>query len=112
MIRMTCITLITLFVTTGTAFAQEQQAEEADSAKTITVDVTGITCGNDLNIINDNLKEETGVIKSEALGNASAKTSFEITYDPGKITRKQIVKVVEGSPSCDRPELKPYRVKN
>lgn len=79
---------------------------------TITVKVSGITCGSDLPIIIKRVKQEKGIIECKAASKASATTTFEVQYDPAVITYDQIVAAIQDAPSCDYPNQKPYKVKN
>lgn len=85
--------------------------QKTDSVKTVTIKVSGITCGMDLKIINNNVQKLNGVVSSESVSKAAPTTTFEVKYNPSVIAIDSIYKVVENSPSCDFPDQKPYRVK-
>ncbi len=95
----------------ATVKAQTVDSTAADTVKTVTFNVKGITCGNDLPIINKNVKDLKGVASCQAVGKAGPTTAFKIAYNPLLISEKDIIKAVEGSPSCDFPDQKPYKVK-
>lgn len=78
---------------------------------TVTVKVSGITCGGDLPLIIDRVNKEVGVKGCKAVSKAGAITKFEITYNPAIISYPLLLKSIEDAPSCDVPEEKPYRVK-
>lgn len=95
------------------SFASQAQTaqQKQDSVKTVTIKVSGITCVNDLKIINTNVMKKKGVVSSESVGKVAATTTFEVKYYPAIIPIDSIYKMVENSPSCDYPDQRPYRVK-
>lgn len=85
--------------------------QQKDSVKAVTIKVSGITCGMDLKIINDNVMKQNGVVSSESVGKAAPTSIFEVKYNPAIIPIESIYKIVENSPACDNPDQKPYKVK-
>lgn len=103
--------LLLIVAFSATSNAQTTDTTIVDSVKTVTLKVKGITCGSDLPIINKNVKLVEGVASCESVGKVGPTTSFKIAYNPLLISEKDIIKAVEGSPSCDFPDQKPYKVK-
>jgi copper chaperone CopZ len=89
----------------------QTETQKTDSVKTVTVKVSGITCGNDLKIISNNVQKKNGVVSCASIGKTAPTTTFEIKYNPAIIPIDSIYNVVENSPSCDFPDQKPYKVK-
>jgi len=104
-------TLIGLFVAAISLQAQSASTQKTDTLQTIKLQVKGITCSGDLLMISDNVEKVDGVQKCDNVGKMSATSTFEIAFDPGKTSKAQIVKIIEDTPSCDRPREKPYKVK-
>ena len=108
-------TILGLFVAASFAFiasgssatAQETAAKDT----TITVKVAGVTCGGDLPVICKYVEKETGILEIKSVGKVAAVSTFEVKYDPAKISFEQVVAKIEDSPSCDAPKKKPFRVK-
>lgn len=78
---------------------------------TVTVKVSGITCSGDLKMIAAGVEKMNGVSSCKQVGKMSTSTSFEIKYDPSKISYGEVVKTIEGTASCDHPDQRPYKVK-
>ena len=104
---MMCFALI---IASQSCNAQTTQ-QKTDSVKTVTIKVSGITCGSDLKIINNNVQKQNGVVSSVSTSKAAPTTTFEVKFNPSIIPIDSIYKVVENSPSCDFPDQKPYKVK-
>lgn len=106
---------VILFAVSTTGYSQTQNSQQQTLSvkdSTVTVKVTGITCDGDLAMITDNVKKLNGVTSCKKVGKASTASSFEIMYDPSKITYSSLVKAVEATPSCDYPDKRPYKVKS
>jgi copper chaperone CopZ len=96
------------FIGSGaSATAQETSAKDT----TITVKVAGVTCGGDLPTICKYVEKESGILEIKSVGKVAAVSTFEVKYDPAKISFEQVVAKIEDSPSCDAPKKKPFRVK-
>ena len=78
---------------------------------TVTVKVSGITCSGDLTMIAAGVEKMNGVSTCKQVGKMSTSTSFEVKYDPSKISYAEVVKAIEGTASCDHPDQRPYKVK-
>lgn len=89
---------------------QKNYAQQQDSIKVINIKVKGITCSNDLKTISANVEKLAGVntCKSGKMGTTS---SFEIKFNPTKISEKEIYTVIENTGGCENPDDKPYKVK-
>ena len=101
--------IVVAFVQTGISQTRDNKQSIKDT--TVTIQVTGITCGGDLPIISERVKKEKGVADCKAVTKAAATSKFDVTYNPALITYQQIVNAVQDAPSCDFPKEKPYRVK-
>jgi copper chaperone CopZ len=99
---MTCFSIL---------FAFQAKAQSADTLKTVTLKVSGIDCPRDVKIINTNLKNQKGVTSAENVSKAAATTTFQIRYNPSVVSLDSLYKVVEGSPDCDDPNARPYKIK-
>lgn len=78
---------------------------------TITVKVSGVTCGGDLPVICKYVQAEKGILEIKTIGKPAAVSTFEVKYNPAVITFEQVVAKLEDSPSCDAPKTKPFKVK-
>lgn len=78
---------------------------------TVIVKVSGITCSGDLTMIAAGVEKMNGVSSCKQVGKMSTSTSFEVKYDPSKVSYAEVVKAIEDTASCDRPEQRPYKVK-
>lgn len=103
--------LIILCAFSTSAIAQSNTSQQSDSLQTIQLKVKGITCSGDLLMITDHVEKKDGIKKCDAIGKMSATSTFEIIFNRNKISRADIVKSIEDTPSCDHPKEKPYRVK-
>ena len=116
--KITCILAASTLLFTTVSFAQtsdvatqtEQQAEQEKS--TVSLKVSGITCGHDLKTLNEKLKAIKGVYNCETVGRRGVKTNFKVDYNPNLITEKEIRAAFEGTPGCEDPNEFPYKVKS
>ena len=83
-------------------------AQTADT--TVIVKVKGITCATDLKMIQTNVEKLEGVSECK-VEKQGATTSFNIKFDPEAIREQDVVAAIEGTGSCENPEVKPYKVK-
>ncbi|KAA3627477.1 MAG: hypothetical protein DWQ02_19640 [Bacteroidetes bacterium] len=81
-----------------------------DKTETITVKVKGVGCMGDLKDIATSVRKLDGVSSCEE-GKMGATSTFIITYDPARVTKKEIHVAIEGTPGCSNPESRPYKVK-
>jgi len=105
------ILLSTLVFSFGsTSLAQSAETPKADSLKSITVKVKGITCSSDVKTITGNIEKLIGVQRCKA-DKPGATTSFELSYNPARVSEKDIIAVIENTGGCENPNEKPYKVK-
>lgn len=106
------VAFIILTATTSIAFSQSpgNTNQSADSAKTITVKVKGITCSMDLKMISANIEKMKGVNSCKA-GKMGTTSSFEIKFNPAEVTEKEIYSTIENTGSCENPDERPYKIK-
>ncbi|HRG58697.1 MAG TPA: heavy metal-associated domain-containing protein [Bacteroidia bacterium] len=102
--------LLILVLTILLAHIQINYAQNQDSVKVINVKVKGITCANDLKTISNNVEKLAGVSTCKSV-KMSATSSFEIKFNPAKITEKEIYTAIENTGGCENPNDKPYKVK-
>ena len=105
------IALLSIAAFSATVQAQTVDTTVADTVTTVTIDVKGITCGNDLPIITKNVNDVKGIAACEPVGKPGPTTAFKVVYNPSIASYKDVVRAVENSPSCDFPDQRPYRVK-
>ncbi len=106
------LTIAFLLVSTTATFAQSatEKTQIADSTKTITTKVKGITCSTDLKMISTNVGKLKGVTTCKT-GKTGTTTTFEIAYNPFLISEKEIYTAIENTGSCENPDERPYKVK-
>ena len=75
-----------------------------------TIAVKGITCKKDLGMIADNVGKLKGVHVFEVI-KKGATSKFKVEFDPAMVTREEIHAAIEGTGSCEDPNLRPYKVK-
>ncbi len=110
-IKLFILAVIVLTITPGIAFTQTTTATQAaETTKSITIKVKGVTCSMDLKTISDNVEKLEGVSSCTA-GKAGATSSFEIKFDPTLVTEKKIYTAVEDTGGCKNPDDRPYKVK-
>jgi copper chaperone CopZ len=99
-ILLICVTLLSY----THSFAQEknQQAE---------IQVKGITCNNDVNIISKHVEALPGVTSCSPKGKVGASSTLVVQFNPEETSIERIYATIEDSPSCDHPDQKPYKVK-
>lgn len=112
MIRLLKFILLTTLVFSfgSTCLAQSAETPKADSLKSITVKVKGITCSSDVKTITGNIEKLIGVQRCKA-DKPGATTSFELSYNPARVSEKDIIAVIENTGGCENPNEKPYKVK-
>ena len=77
---------------------------------TLTLKVKGVTCANDLTMIQDNVNRLGGVSSCE-IGKQGPTTRLAISYDPNVVTEKELRAAIEDTPACGSPDERPYKVK-
>lgn len=96
---------------TNVAFSQTAVAgASTDSLKTATIKVKGITCATDLKMIAANVEKVKGVSSCKA-GKQGTTTTFEVKYNPSLATEKEIFTAIENTGSCEKPDERPYKIK-
>jgi copper chaperone CopZ len=88
-----------------------QTVSQAQKLQTIKLKVSGITCSGDCKDIQNSVAKLNGVVSAKMIGKPSAKTVFEVTFDPAVVTEKEIRSKVEDTPGCENPNDRPYKVK-
>jgi len=102
---------VVLAANTSISFAQSTSTnQQADSVITATVKVKGITCSADLKTIAANVEKLKGV-KSCKPGKTGPTTTFEIKYNTGLVSEKEVFAAIEGTGGCQDPDERPYKVK-
>lgn len=106
------LTLTCSLLSTTISFAQSEAtiAQVSDSTKTIKTKVKGITCSTDLKMISANVEKLEGVSTCKA-GKTGPTTTFEIVYDPTRVTEKEIHAAIKNTGSCENPDERPYKIK-
>lgn len=105
----TFVVAITLMLAT-TAVTFAQSTKEELKVTVIKLKVKGITCSTDLKTISANVKKLKGITTCKA-GKTGPTTTFEISYDPALVTKKEIHQAIEGTGGCKNPADRPYKVK-
>jgi copper ion binding protein len=72
--------------------SQQSKAVDAANAKTVTVEVSGMTCQGCVNAINTALAETDGVISREV---SLEDSSAVIKYDPAKVDEEKLIFAIE-----------------
>lgn len=90
---------------------QTNTVVQSQALQTIKLKVTGITCSGDSKDIQNEVSKLNGVSACKPKGKAAATSVFEVTFDPGKVSEKEIRTKVEGTPGCTDPNDRPYKVK-
>lgn len=104
---------ITLFIfsfATKVGFAQNTPVQQTALLKTSAVKVKGVTCKNDLKTIAGNVEKLKGVSACVA-EKAGPTTTFRIKFDSKVVSEKEIFAAIEGTPGCENPNDRPYKVK-
>jgi copper chaperone CopZ len=91
--------LLTVFNLDGQA--QSSNSQHADTVKATTFDVKTIA---------SNIEKLAGVINCKA-DKPGATTSFELKFNPARVTEKEIVAAIENTGGCENPNDRPYKVK-
>ncbi|MCX7743606.1 MAG: hypothetical protein N2167_03475 [Flavobacteriales bacterium] len=100
-----------IITTTNSVFSQNNRIDtNRDSLKTFTIKVKGISCSMDLSMISANVEKLQGVIRCKPLKQGPTST-FEITYNPSKVSENEIFLAIENTASCENPDERPYKVK-
>ena len=85
-------------------------ASPSQESKSILVKVKGVTCAMDLKTIAANVEKIPGV-SSCIPGKQGATTVFEVLFNPVRASEKDISAAIEGTPGCEDPADRPYKVK-
>lgn len=97
--------------TASGAFAQSaQQSSVADNGVVVVIKVKGVTCAMDLKTIASNVEKLEGVSSCKPLKEGAIST-FQVAYNPLKVTEKEIYAAVENTEGCENPSDRPYKVK-
>jgi copper chaperone CopZ len=107
------LSIALILATTIASFAQttkETIAVIADSTKTISTKVKGVTCGDDLKTISANVEKIKGVQTCIA-GKTGPTTTFQIAYNPAVTTALEIHDAIKNTGGCKNPDDRPYTIK-
>lgn len=104
------ITLVIWTVASNRLAAQDSAPVQDSPVKTSAVKVKGITCKNDLVSIAGNVEKLKGVSGCQP-EKAGPTTTFKIKFDPKQVSEKEIFAAIEGTPGCENPNDRPYKVK-
>jgi len=84
--------LFSLFITGATAQTNSENETAKSEPKTVTLKVTGMTCGGCANTIHSALSKKDGVLGNEVQYPGNVAT---VKYDPEKITEQEIIATIE-----------------
>ncbi|MBN4081812.1 heavy-metal-associated domain-containing protein [bacterium AH-315-C07] len=77
----------------STLFGQTDNSAQSETVKTVNIEVKGMTCqAGCADGIDAKFKQTDGVISSKT---TFANSTSVIEYDPGKITEKEIAKIIK-----------------
>lgn len=100
---------IVILCSINSTFAQTN-ISPADSNQIVTIKVKGVTCSGDLKTIAMNVEKLTGVTQCKT-GKMGATSTFEVKYNPSKVSLKAIYTAIENTQGCENPNDRPYKVK-
>lgn len=106
-------TILLLAFWAGALSSQAQSAaslSNGDNAVVIVIKVKGVTCAMDLKTIASNVEKLDGVSSCKPLKEGAVST-FQVAYNPLKISEKEIYAAVENTEGCENPTDRPYKVK-
>lgn len=105
---------ILFLLSLGAAFSGQAQSasslSSAENAVVITIKVKGVTCAMDLKTIASNVEKLDGVSRCKPMKEGAVST-FEVAYNPLKVSEKAIYAAVENTEGCENPADRPYKVK-
>lgn len=108
------LTIACCILFTAAASAQTSSTpatSQTQKLQTIKIKVSGITCSGDCKDIQNSVAKLSGVASCKMIGKPSAKTMFEVSFDPAVVSEKEIRSKVEDTPGCENPNDRPYKVK-
>jgi copper chaperone CopZ len=83
----------------------------ADTLKTAEIKVRGITCNDDMPLIKKKLINNEGIDEVTFSEAKAGTVVFKISYHTSFINDKKICEIIEAAPSCDDPQIFPYKAK-
>ena len=99
---------ISMFILlTYIANAQNTVSSTPDTLKTLVIKVAGFDCSGDLSGIKTKLINHEGI---DACTYTDAGT-FTVQYHTSVVNEKRLKEVIEKLPSCDNPNVYPYKAK-
>ena len=104
------LVLFLLTITSIEGQAQTIYSPIVDTVKVTTYKVKGITCASDVKTIASNIEKLSGVFNCKA-DKPGATTSFELKFNPARVTEKEIIATIENTGGCQNPNDRPYKVK-
>jgi len=87
------------------------QSVPADTLKTATLKVTGITCQGDMPIIRKQLINQDGIDDVTFTKAKGGLSTFTVSYHTSVIDEAGVLAVIEAAPSCDDPGIFPYKAR-
>ena len=109
--------LITIcFLCAGTELKAQTSVNDtaliaSKNIRTVKLKVKGINCSADTKDIQREVSKLEGIVSCSLKGKPGAVTAFEVSYDPAKVSEKQILNAVEGTAGCSDPASRPYKGK-
>ncbi len=82
-----------------------------DTLKTATIKVSGISCNGDMPLIKKKLINQAGIDEASYTEAKGGAVTFSVKYHSSIATEKKIREIIEAAPSCDNPNLFPYKTK-
>ena len=83
----------------------------SDTLKTATIKVSGISCNGDMPLIKKKLINQEGIDEVNFSAAKGGAVTFTVKYHSSITTEKKIREWIEAAPSCDNPNLYPYKAK-
>ena len=106
--RIISIIIALVAITIGTtAFGQST----TDTLKSATIKVSGISCNGDMPLIKKKLINQEGIDEVNFTEAKDGAVTFSVKYHSSMTTEKKIRVVIEAVPSCDNPNLYPFKTK-
>lgn len=104
----TCIFALSSAAQTST---EQSKPVENSAVQKIKLKVSGITCSGDCKDLEKVVSKMNGVTSAKMVSKPAATSVFEVSFNPSVVTEKEIRKAVEGTPGCENPNDRPYKVK-
>lgn len=105
------INLIFLLLVCMLTYANTFSQTATDSLLTTKIKVSGITCNGDMTVIKKKLINREGIDEVTFTEAKRGEVTFTVKYHSSITTEKKILEWIEAAPSCDNPDLYPYKTK-